>query len=148
MHLGIAIFAVTYVLISARQLGWLGLDLAWTAVGGCAALLVLQPDPPSEVWDRIDWSILLFFAGLFVVVEAFVQSGAPAWMFERFPLWHGDGLAAWLRLAAVFLFGSNVVSNVPFTLVVRPARSDDDSVLTFCQLRPKRSLSAFPRTAL
>jgi Na+/H+ antiporter NhaD/arsenite permease-like protein len=110
----LAVLAATVILYTA------GTNLAWTAVGGCAALLVLQRDPPRQVWERIDWSILLFFAGLFVVVEGLVQSGAPAWLFERLPLWQGDGLPAWLRLAAIFLFGSNVVSNVPFILVVRP----------------------------
>jgi Na+/H+ antiporter NhaD/arsenite permease-like protein len=111
---------VLVVLAGTVALYIAGANLAWTAVGGCAALLVLQRDPPREVWERIDWSILLFFAGLFVVVEALVESDAPAWLFERLSLWQGGGLAAWLRLAAIFLVGSNVVSNVPFILVVRP----------------------------
>jgi Na+/H+ antiporter NhaD/arsenite permease-like protein len=55
-----------------------------------------------------------------VVVEAFIQSGAPAWLFERFPLAAGtDAPGDWARLSAIFLVGSNVVSNVPFILVVR-----------------------------
>lgn len=96
-----------------------GADLAWTAAGGCTFLLiVLRPDP-EVIWARVDWSVLLFFAGLFVVVEGFVQSGAPAWLFHQLPLWSGEGDGAWWRLSGLFLLGSNVVSNVPFILVVR-----------------------------
>jgi Na+/H+ antiporter NhaD/arsenite permease-like protein len=96
-----------------------GADLAWTAAGGCALLLIaLRPDP-EVIWARVDWSVLLFFAGLFVVVEGFVQSGAPAWFYEQLPLWSGEGDGAWWRLSGLFLLGSNVVSNVPFILVVR-----------------------------
>jgi Na+/H+ antiporter NhaD/arsenite permease-like protein len=97
-----------------------GADLAWTSVGGCVALLVLHRQDPQEIWRRVDWSVLLFFAGLFVVVEGFVRSGAPAQLFARFPLWDGDAPASWFRLGTIFLLGSNVVSNVPFILVVRP----------------------------
>ena len=61
-------------------------------------------------------SLLLFFCGLFVVVEGFVRSGVPAAVFARWPLASLGGPAG---LAGVFLVGSNVVSNVPFILVVR-----------------------------
>jgi Na+/H+ antiporter NhaD/arsenite permease-like protein len=99
-----------------------GTDLAWTAAAGLAALLVLRRDVPGEeVWRRVDLGILLFFAGLFVVVEGLVATGAPAAVFARFPLLpHADALG-WARLAGLFLVGSNVVSNVPFILVVRDA---------------------------
>ncbi|MBN1944465.1 MAG: hypothetical protein JW797_02260 [Bradymonadales bacterium] len=97
----------------------LGTDLAWTAAGGCTALLLAHRRSPDEIWSRIDWSILLFFAALFIVVEGFANSGAPAWLFQRFPLWQGEGTWGWLRVAAIFLLGSNIVSNVPFILVVR-----------------------------
>lgn len=134
----------------------LGSDLAWTAAAGFAALLILKRYPTREVWARIDWSLLAFFAALFVVIEGFVRTGAPERLFSAFPLWEpstalagsdlaGAGLAApdgvgaavaganvlgadvlgavaregWYRLAAIFLVGSNLVSNVPFILVVR-----------------------------
>lgn len=97
----------------------LGADLAWTSAAGLLVLLVaLRPDPQG-IWEKIDWSVLLFFCGLFVVVEGFVSSGAPDWIFRHFVLWQGNHLWGWLRTAFIFLAGSNVVSNVPFILVVR-----------------------------
>jgi Na+/H+ antiporter NhaD/arsenite permease-like protein len=108
------VIAATVILYTA------GADLAWTAAGGCAVLLVLRRPEPGELWKRVDWSILLFFAGLFVVVEALVRTGAPDWVFRHLPLDRGGGALAWAELSAVFLVGSNIVSNVPFIMVVRP----------------------------
>jgi Na+/H+ antiporter NhaD/arsenite permease-like protein len=108
----IAVSAVVYML---------GGDLAWTAAGGFVLLMLGHRRDTRELWPRIDWALLLFFSGLFVVVEGFAQSGAPAAFFERFPLASGEEatVGGWLRLAGIFLVGSNVVSNVPFILVVR-----------------------------
>lgn len=101
---------------AAHTLGW---DLAWTAAGGFVLLLLLHRRDARQLWPRIDWSLLLFFAGLFVVVAGLSASGAPAAFFARFPLVAVEGDASWLRLGLIFLVGSNVVSNVPFILVVR-----------------------------
>lgn len=98
----------------------LGFDLAWTAAAGAMAAMLVRRHAPGELWLRVDWSVLLFFAGLFVVVATLVESGAPAWLFERLPLW-SDALPeplAWARLAGLGLLGSNLVSNVPYILVV------------------------------
>lgn len=98
----------------------LGGNLAWTAASGFVFSMLLQRRDTRQLWPRIDWSLLLFFAALFVVVEGLARSGAPARFFERFPLASGQGGPAdWLRLSAIFLVGSNIVSNVPFILVVK-----------------------------
>jgi Na+/H+ antiporter NhaD/arsenite permease-like protein len=98
-----------------------GADLAWTAVAAFTALLLFHRADPTTFWGRIDWSVILFFGGLFVVVEGLVKSGGAAWALARVPLWSGaHGTAAdYARTSALFLVGSNVVSNVPFILVVQ-----------------------------
>lgn len=105
----------------------LGAHLAWTAVTGLVVLMLVHRRDSRQIWARIDWTVLLFFAGLFIVVEGFVDSGAPAAFFARFPLVAaGDTAVAadagswgsWLRLGAIFLVGANLVSNVPFILVI------------------------------
>jgi Na+/H+ antiporter NhaD/arsenite permease-like protein len=98
----------------------LGADLAWAAVGGFVTLMLLYRRDTTSLWSRIDWSLLLFFSGLFVVVAALMQSGLPDAFFSRFPLSGADPreIAGGLRLSGIFLFGSNVVSNVPFIVLV------------------------------
>jgi Na+/H+ antiporter NhaD/arsenite permease-like protein len=94
--------------------------LAWAAAGGFVVMMLLHRRDTSQLWSYIDWSVLLFFAGLFVVVEAFMKSGAPAWFFARYPLSFGThDTYFYLRLSTLFLIGSNIVSNVPFILVIR-----------------------------
>ena len=53
-------------------------------------------------------------------VDGFVRSGAPGYVFGRVPLFVGpESLSAYARTAMYFLAGSNVVTNVPFILLVR-----------------------------
>ena len=96
-----------------------GADLPWTAAAGFTALLVIHGRDAREVWARIDWSLLLFFASLFVVVRAFSLSGYPAKFFASYPLGQlGPGWIGRIELSLLFLIGSNLVSNVPFILVI------------------------------
>ena len=97
-----------------------GADLAWASLAGFAVLLVVHQKDARDVFRHIDWSVLIFFAGLFVVVEGLTKSGLPGLLFSRFPLRidPAAGLLDWARVSLVFLVGSNVVSNVPFILVV------------------------------
>lgn len=116
---------LTLAVVGATAVAYtFGANLAWTAAAGFVLLAVLHRRDTRALWPRIDWSLLLFFAGLFVVVEGFSKSGAPAMLFERFPLaGGGNGFFGWLRLSGIFLIGSNIVSNVPFILVVRDQMS-------------------------
>ncbi|HEY5958660.1 MAG TPA: SLC13 family permease [Polyangiaceae bacterium] len=113
--------SITLGVIMATVVGYmLGAHLAWAAAAGFVAMMLLHRRDTRELWSRIDWSVLLFFAGLFVVVDGFVRSGGPAWLFGRFPISGiNRGLSGSLILATTFLVGSNVVSNVPFILVVK-----------------------------
>lgn len=111
----------TLVVICATAVSYtLGTHLAWTSAAGFALLVVVHRRKTSELWAHIDWPLLLFFAGLFVVVGGLAESGAPTWFFARFPLASlGEGSAGLAGLSALFLVGSNLVSNVPFILVIR-----------------------------
>jgi Na+/H+ antiporter NhaD/arsenite permease-like protein len=114
--------AVTLAVIAATAVAYTaGMDLAWAATAGFVVLMLLHRRDPRQLWRRIDWALLVFFASLFVVVEAAVQSGLPNWLFAHCPLADvgAQDFGSWLRRASIFLVGSNVVSNVPFILVVR-----------------------------
>ena len=113
--------ALTLTVVAGVAVAYLfNLNLAWTAAAGFALLMLVHRRDTRELWSRIDFPLLLFFGGLFIVVEALRVSGAPDAFFARYPLaslWTDDGLL----LSAVFVVGSNVVSNVPFILVIADA---------------------------
>jgi Na+/H+ antiporter NhaD/arsenite permease-like protein len=112
---------MTLVVIAGTVVAYVvGGHMTYTALTGFAILLIVHRVDPAEVWVRIDWSVLLFFGGLFIAVNGFVRSGAPAWVFERVPLFAPpEALGAYTRTAGYFLLGSNVVTNVPFILLVQ-----------------------------
>ncbi len=98
-----------------------GARLSFAALAGACALLVSARVPPRHLFARVDWTLLLFFAALFVLVEGVVRAGAAEWMYDAFRPYLGETAR---RQAVVFtglaVLGSNVVSNVPFILVARP----------------------------
>ena len=112
------------VVLGAVVLYTAGASLAFTALGAFGVLLVLHREEPAAVWSRIDWSVLLFFGSLFIAVDAFARSGAAALAFSHFPLVGTQpGLMGWMRASLVFLVGSNIVTNVPFIVIVKPEMS-------------------------
>jgi Na+/H+ antiporter NhaD/arsenite permease-like protein len=98
----------------------LGAPLPWAAAGTFVSLLLLLRRDPRQVWLHVDWSLLLFFAGLFVVVEGFGRSGGAAALMGWGPIAAlADGSAGLPGVAALYLLGSNLVSNVPFILLIQ-----------------------------
>ncbi|MBM3841218.1 MAG: anion transporter [Verrucomicrobia bacterium] len=95
-----------------------GLNLAWTALAGGALIMVLARRDTHEVLKLVDWHLLVFFAALFVVVEALNGTGLPEQIYERVRGIFGvsSTAQAW-NLAWFSALGSNIFSNVPFVLV-------------------------------
>jgi len=95
--------------------GW---NLAWTALTGAAALMVLARRDTHEVLRQVDWHLLVFFAALFVVVEGFNRTGLPdRWYVQVRPLFGETPVSQAVHLTWFSLVGSNLFSNVPFVLV-------------------------------
>ena len=114
----LAVIAVAYVIASAFQV-----PLALVALGGGVLLLFGALWFKQLEWKRlgreISWSLFGFIAGLFVIVQAVERLGILA------PLSQGVVHAAasgslWsvLSVAAGGAVGSNLINNVPMTLVL------------------------------
>src|SRR5205823_8074366 len=75
---------VTFSVLGLVFVGFLaGLNLAWTALAGAALVMVLAGRDTHEVLKLVDWHLLLFFAGLFVVVEGLNATGLPDQVYDR-----------------------------------------------------------------
>jgi Na+/H+ antiporter NhaD/arsenite permease-like protein len=95
-----------------------GLDLSWTALAGGALLMVIARRDTHEVLKLVDWHLLVFFAALFVVVEALSGTGLPDQIYHRIQSVFGASTVSQAANLAWFsVLGSNVFSNVPFVLV-------------------------------
>jgi Na+/H+ antiporter NhaD/arsenite permease-like protein len=104
------------VALAAVALFFAGLPLELVALGA-AALLLLGRTTPDHVYRRIDWSLLVMFVGLFVVVRAFEVHVVEHWHIQRWG-WFQSRPVGLLSLVTAGL--SNLVSNVPAVLVMGP----------------------------
>ena len=110
---------LTFSVLALVFAGFLaGLNLSWTALSGGALIMVLARRDTHPVLKLIDWHLLVFFAALFIVVEALNDTGLPDQIFGACHGLFGVSTAgqAW-NFAWFSALGSNVFSNVPFVLV-------------------------------
>jgi Na+/H+ antiporter NhaD/arsenite permease-like protein len=94
-----------------------GLPVATSAILAGAVLLFTRRVKPEKVYFDIDWPLLVMFAGLFIVVagiEKQVIGPDAVAMVGRL------NLASAPALSAVTAVLSNIVSNVPAVLVLKP----------------------------
>lgn len=87
------------------------------ALGAAAFLLVGRIVHPEKIYRQIDWSLLIMFAGLFVVVHAFQMHVVSRWGIDGWTwlLNHPVDLLSGVSAAL-----SNLVSNVPAVLLFEP----------------------------
>ena len=112
---GLAMFGLAVV-------AWLaGGPLPLVAIAAGAAMVALAHRDPAYAIDRVEWSLLLFFASLFVVMRGFEDTGAVAWIDRHAIAFVGQG-SAWraATVASVALTAlSNLISNVPAVILWR-----------------------------
>lgn len=99
----------------------LGAHLAFGALAAASvALLAARKDAPALL-ERVDWTVLVFFSGLFILVAALRRTGLPdealAALTRVLPPRGATGIGL---LIGVLLLGSQIVSNVPLILLLEP----------------------------
>lgn len=118
-----------------RKAGWVGAGMlllfvfgeqihllpAVTALMGATALLVwIQPDI-EEMIEAVDWTTLVFFMGLFIVVGGVQEVGLISIIADGIGNVVGDNLVL-AMLAVIWLSAllSMVIANIPFTAAMLP----------------------------
>ncbi len=93
------------------------------ALTGAGLLLLSRRLHSNKMLGLVDWELLVLFIGLFVVNHAFQASGlaaqAMAWLEAA-----GLSLASPPMLFAATFVASNLVSNVPATMLLLPAATE------------------------
>src|SRR5207249_1004348 len=91
------------------------------AISVGALVMVIGRVKSNFIHEQIDWTLLLFFAALFVVIRGFEASGATDLLIQRFSPWfHRGQWSQLVALSGLMLALSNLVSNVPAVLLFRP----------------------------
>lgn len=114
-----AILLVTIVgFATARTIG-IGLDFVAFA-GGTIALLA-SGISPEEAIKKVNWSLILFFIGLFVIIGSVQESGLLDWQARQMvTLAGGNELGVLLLLGAFVMVLSGVMDNIPVAATLIP----------------------------
>ncbi|HET9320073.1 MAG TPA: anion transporter [Bryobacteraceae bacterium] len=96
---------------------FLGWPISKVALVTGALLLVTRRVKPERVYAEIDWSLLVLFIGLFIVVRGVEKTSLSSDLFAIASRLHLERTTVMSAFAAVL---SNIVSNVPAVLVFRP----------------------------
>lgn len=96
----------------------LGANLAWTAIGGATAAILLHRRDANGLFERVSWTVLVFFGALFIVVAGLQKTGMPEQALRAAsPFLPAGPTLGLLGLSIAMLAGCQIVSNVPFILL-------------------------------
>lgn len=94
-----------------------GISMPLAALGGASLLLVTRRLKPERVFREIDWTLLIFFSSLFVVTKSIETSGLGKYLSITLQPYLTKST---LSLAVSSSVLSNIVSNVPAVLLLKP----------------------------
>jgi Na+/H+ antiporter NhaD/arsenite permease-like protein len=93
-----------------------GLPPAQVAAVGAALMLITRRHEPRLVYDEVDWGLLVFFVGLFLIVGGAENVGLTARLLEVGQRWNLQNTSVFAIVTAGL---SNIVSNVPAVMLLK-----------------------------
>lgn len=98
-------------------------------IGAALTVLIAKPDM-ERLMEKVKWTSLLFFAGLFVVIYGVSETGVlPALASGVTRLSSGSLLIAAMAIIFITAFGSSIVDNIPFTIAMVPIVGEISTIL-------------------
>ncbi|WOL10681.1 hypothetical protein Cni_G19440 [Canna indica] len=112
----ICVYLVTIGMLIALLMG---LNMSWSAITAALVLVVLDFKDACPCLDKVSYSLLIFFCGMFITVDGFNKTGLPSelWEFVE-PYSRIDRASGLALLSLVIIVLSNVASNVPTVLLL------------------------------
>ncbi len=93
-----------------------GVPAAMMAAIGAALLLVTRTVDPRKMYDEVDWGLLVFFLGLFIIVGGAERAGLTGNLLRLVATWNLHRIPVFVSATALLC---NVVSNVPAVMLLR-----------------------------
>ncbi len=105
----------------------LHIPVSWVALGGAVLmLLVTDRHDLEEPLEKVEWTTLIFFAGLFVLIHSLQHLGVIAWIGDQVELailQFGEEyrlVAALVIILWVSAVASAFIDNIPYTITMVP----------------------------
>jgi Na+/H+ antiporter NhaD/arsenite permease-like protein len=130
------------VVLSLTVLGfmlhqYLHLESATIALSGAAILLLLARDNPDQALGSVEWPVIFFFAGLFIVVGALVEVGVIEYMARKsLELTGGSMVFTGLLVLWLSAIASAFVDNIPFVATMIPLLQDMGRIGGIADMNP------------
>ena len=113
--------AGTIVLFSLHELLHLDLEISAIALGGAGLAMMLCLPEVTEVIEKIEWTALIFFGGLFIMVGGLEHMGhleaIANWIFDNFA---DNPVMLAVVVIWVSAISSAIVDNIPFCAAMIP----------------------------
>jgi len=93
-----------------------GVPPALSSAVGAAVLLIGRKLEPRELYDEVDWGLLVFFIGLFLIVGGAEKAGITDRLIEFARHWNLQHTTSFTVITAGL---SNVLSNVPAVMLLK-----------------------------
>jgi Na+/H+ antiporter NhaD/arsenite permease-like protein len=105
------------IVASAVVIGFfLGVPPAMMAALGAAVLLISRTLEPQELYKEVDWGLLVFFVGLFLIVGGADKAGIVNGLLRIAQHWNLQRIGVF---SVVVAFLGNIVSNVPAVILLK-----------------------------
>ena len=98
----------------------LGIEPAVVALLGASALLLWSRAEPEEILERIEWTAIFFFIGLFILVGSLVETGVIQRTAEWIMGYIGNTGEALVIITWFSALSSAIVDNIPLTAAMIP----------------------------
>ena len=115
---GLVLAAILLGFLLQRQTG---IAPSVVALVGAGVLITLAPLRPKDLVGDVEWETLLFFAGLFVMVGALVDTGAIGALAKAATqLTGGNALLTTMGILGVSAPVSGIIDNIPYVATMTP----------------------------
>ena len=119
---GLILLATVMGFVFAQSLG-VGMD--FIAMVGATAALMFAGKGVEDAIGKVNWTVIMFFMGLFIIIGCVKQTGALGWVAEQVIALSGNELSYLIPLLGIFsAVASSIVDNIPVAATLIPIVSD------------------------
>lgn len=119
---GSILMATVVGFVFAQQLG-VGMD--FIAMVGATAALLFAGKGVEDAIGKVNWTVIMFFMGLFVIIGCVKQTGALAWVAQQVVALSDNEMSLLIPLLGAFAaVASSIVDNIPVAATLIPIVQD------------------------
>jgi len=129
MRKGLIVFGITIILFFLHHI--LHLEAGTIALFMASVLMLWAKESPEKIFERVEWTTLMFFLGLFIVIGGLEHSGVFEDAAHLVANVITDPMSGILILGGLSAFISGIVDNIPFTMAMSYVLIDLTKTATF-----------------